>query len=550
MKRQRVFLLVVVIILALGLAGCGKKSEINSSAKAQIIGDWYKDGQLTVNRDGVEGPALTFYSDGTCKIASEYGECKWSMDGLQLKVTNYYGEVYTITIQYIGSDGCLILSDNSESTVYWNTAPENDTENIDTSVSDKPTEQYVTLADANSFSEGVAWVTYVDEQGTKQKGLLRTDGTIIRPLSEELMNNSWSDFSSGYSYMSSIYNSPVKYYIINKDCEIVAQSPDDGTDYKIECAGDGLFLIKQTIKDMTTNITKYGVMTADGTWVYNLEEYELFGTHPLSAEYARYDSIKAEFTYIGEGVFCATYRATNVNSTLDQTVLFNVYTKEKFIIHESSHVSSNDDTKIFGNFYNGNTLVKIDGEYYCLTTNFDMSLLDLDVHEVFYYSEGALFGGEEHRGNGGTKLTNAKFYNIDGTLLTDLSQYTLYKSGAYNLYRFTDGYAGVLIKGADDHKYLGIINSNGDFNFEPKKIYMMSIDSELPAISEGSIVYYRQENNKTIGIILNMDGSESQLQQCSVLYNGGTFNDGYILDTKNYVFYDRNSTPLLCKLVA
>lgn len=109
--KTRVISLTLALALCLGLAACG-----GGSLEKQLIGSWYRNGQTTSNRDGGKGPSFTLYSDGTCEIATEYGTGTWAVvNGNQLKLTNFYGETETATIESL-ENGRLTL----DTGVFWN----------------------------------------------------------------------------------------------------------------------------------------------------------------------------------------------------------------------------------------------------------------------------------------------------------------------------------------------------------------------------------------------------------------------------------------------
>lgn len=112
MRKRNLKMIMPILILALLLGGCSGKSDPQSL----ILGTWYPEGS--------EKMAFTFYDDGTCEIANEYGTGKWAIvnDNL-LKVTNYYGEADTVTIDEI-SKGKLVLSSNGHSQTFVNEASE------------------------------------------------------------------------------------------------------------------------------------------------------------------------------------------------------------------------------------------------------------------------------------------------------------------------------------------------------------------------------------------------------------------------------------------
>ena len=84
------------------------------------------------------------------------------------------------------------------------------------------------------------------------------------------------------------------------------------------------------------------------------------------------------------------------------------------------------------------------------------------------YSDGIIYATEYMWGMGATGK-GGKFYLLDGSVLADLTGYELLYQYAEDLFRFRDGYAAVIIYGLDKEYYLGIINLNGMFAFEPLK---------------------------------------------------------------------------------
>lgn len=90
------------------LTGCSASDE-------ELLADtWYIEGKDNMSFD--------LYSDGTCKIANSYGTGKWEIvNGNQLKLTDYYGQSQTVTIDEI-SEGKLVVSSNGRTQTYVNTA--------------------------------------------------------------------------------------------------------------------------------------------------------------------------------------------------------------------------------------------------------------------------------------------------------------------------------------------------------------------------------------------------------------------------------------------
>lgn len=99
-------ILLAITILILSLMGCAGKANFES----QLAGTWYLEGSQEV--------AFVLYDDGTCEIAGEYGTGTWNVvNDNQFKLTNYYGESETATIEKI-ENGELVLSAGDEQSVF------------------------------------------------------------------------------------------------------------------------------------------------------------------------------------------------------------------------------------------------------------------------------------------------------------------------------------------------------------------------------------------------------------------------------------------------
>lgn len=550
-KRIIALLLILVLVISAVISGCGKKEK---QLEEMLVGIWYLGGEMTTTRDGGKGPELILYSDGSCEMASEYGTGKWSVvNDNQLKLTNYYGETETKYILSVGG-GQLRLGDEKgkNQVVFFDRVIEQEQENGSESLvnetldKQEEVENTITLVDAKPFSDGVAWVQYIDAQGEWQWGLLRTDGTVVQPQDIDFKEKEKSDFSAGYAYVTTdayergASDTPDSFKILNRDGEVTAQSPNDGNSYQIVCGGDGIFLVKQLVQSMTENTTSYGVISHNGTWIQELTPYELCGSHPLSAADGDPNWLKVNFGYKGEGVFCATYSTKAASGSVEQFVLFNAFSGQNFKWKIEYQFGAENDV-VFGRFNNGSTIARLNHQAYRMTTDFELTPLDVDADKIISYSEGIFFMANEDWGK--EIYTNGAFYRADGSLVADLSRYELIMSGAYNLYRYSDGYAAIVVRGQDGKKYLGIIDSNGEFNFEPRRI-----ESVRSGLSEGTIACEIKEGNSYVSVFINVDGSEFRLSDYGQESIGvGYFSDGYLFDGKNRKFIDRNGNILSLK---
>ena len=101
--KHLVKIFIAAVMTALLLAGCGGNQE-------KLKGAWYHEGDTE--------PMYTLYGDGSCKIANSYGTGTWSVDGDQLKLTNYYGESAVATIEELSGEK-LVLSYEGGSQTFW-----------------------------------------------------------------------------------------------------------------------------------------------------------------------------------------------------------------------------------------------------------------------------------------------------------------------------------------------------------------------------------------------------------------------------------------------
>ena len=102
MKKTTKILLMITFFLLL-LAGCAEKINF----EAQLAGKWYSEGS--------QEAAFILYDDGTCEISGEYGTGTWSVvNDNQLKLTNFYGETETSTVEYFFELYPALITVNSQ----------------------------------------------------------------------------------------------------------------------------------------------------------------------------------------------------------------------------------------------------------------------------------------------------------------------------------------------------------------------------------------------------------------------------------------------------
>lgn len=401
----------------------------------------------------------------------------------------------------------------------------------------------VSIKLADSFSEGIAWVRYEDQSGNEQRGLLHTDGHIDPFPPDAATQVDWmenfpstlgSQFSGGYSYFTTVGSLKGIFVIVNQAGEITALSPNDGSSYEILCGGDGVYLVKQSVRSMTENEDRYGFISGNGNWINECTICEAGGVHPLSLDVvpSNFDNKNISFSYLGDGIFQAEYHNGKSGSMYYHrygVVLYNTYSKRNFVVDSNTtSVFTDSSGGPVGNYSNGFVPVKSNGELYMLSADFELTPITVDTTNTVFYSDGIIFTANCNRsGNRVSWLTDAKFYRTDGSVLADLSQYELRYEDAYELYRYNDGYAAVIICGVGGGVYLGILDSEGNFTFEPKEIDVSTNLDQIGIFSSGVIVVSIENRTKIINVVGEEMQSDYLDQTAHIDYDHYVFKDGY-----------------------
>jgi len=402
----------------------------------------------------------------------------------------------------------------------------------------------VTLTKITPFSEEIAWVKYIDTDGIEQIGWLHTDGHIDQPFPVDTVTqlsenySSWSGlgsmFSGGYScintgdaFVRGASEKPDRFLILNSRGEITTQSPDDGSSYEVLCGSNGLYLVKQSIRNMAEKSDKYGILDSTGNWVVSCTACNLNDGNPLSpvGNITR-ERKELGFGYCGEHVFLAYH---GYGPYEEQTVFYNAESGKTY--------QTGQKVDLIGSYYNALMPIKIDDQLFVMTSDFELTPIAVDTIDEVIYSDGIIFTeNRNYSGNRGTYLTDAKFYRVDGSVLVDLSQYELLYDDAYELYRYFDGYAAIVICGVDGDKYLGIIDLDGNFTFEPKSISAPTNRDLISTFSSGVIVCAK-ENSSVSACIVDINGNEILSENIEWdQIDDYVFRDGFACDGKNLCY--------------
>ena len=471
MKSKKFLLSALLLVFALLICtACGKGGNIEK----KIVGSWYMDGRPTVTRDGEYGPTFTFYDDGTCQIASEYGVCEWAIvNDNQLKLTNYYGETSVAEISEITKD-TLTLFDGHRSMYYQRTCASTATEESGTSfkadVREENENMTVSLTLAYEFVDGIAWVNYIDPEGNSAGGIMNTTGEIMAAPVDDPSFLGWvgrEDIVVSYKEGDN-----EQFILMTVSGNIILKSPNDGS-YRMLAGGNGVFLVQQ-YADNEEEKDRIGLMRQDGTWIKEPAEENVLSLSVETQE--TFQEAYAYYAYCGEHIFSAYHFEADSDELY--LSLYNLDTGEK--AEYKNVLIANRSDGPYGSFFNGKMVAVSADMIYCVHTDLSIEpIMENDENKFLAVGQGIFFAGDRQEPDS-KYIVNGRFYRADGSVMADLSQYTLVADDALNFYNDSWGCAAVLIYSGDGSYYLGIVGADGRFAFDPVQInYEEAIVSPL-----------------------------------------------------------------------
>ena len=382
-----------------------------------------------------------------------------------------------------------------EKTELTTTVPEQETVTEPVETTELVTEE-VTLTDGTNFSEGIAWVRYIDPVGRHFYGLINSSGKVytstcvIAACADA--ESYGSAFSGGYSYI----NVNDGFLIFDTEGNATAQIFDDKSQYQILVGGDGVYLVRQDISNFQTNETRYGFIDANGNWIQEPTADHLFAWEHSAPKYY----------YLGEYVFATSFGE-----------LINSDTLECHKLECGSDMYLTDEYHNAVRFENGETIFFVSDYSDCYISKLDTkgnfkSLIEIDGTDWrINYSEGLFFTGTYNitRTSSGANVFCAKdggFYNMYGERVIDFSEYTALVGDAEGFFEFKNGIAAVKLLGADKGVYICHINKDGEFLYDPVQI--SSAGNYVGHSSAGdSAIYITSSENYNDGLLLKNDGT-------------------------------------------
>lgn len=421
--------IIIVLLFSLLLNGCSK------TYRGQLGGTcWYRAGQNDYS--------IFLFDNGTCEL-NDNGvyETTWSVENDNLLViSDYYGEPEIATIISV-DDEKLVLEKDGEQIILWsssNISEEEDNESSEENFNNGQEESKKYYLGHSDPVDGIMGeVNLCDygysswqDGGDRYLGIMDSDGFFI-PVDLEY-SNTYSGFSGGYAYVN--YNDG-HFVIVDIEGNIIYESSvEEDTAYKIECGGDGYYLIKKEIKNFDTNEIFYGILSVKGEWI---------------ADFTSLDG-KYSFTYCGDNILQVCKEGERISSFVDMKTL-NYYTPAE------KGESKYRDLVYIGRA--GNEIAITNGILY------RANMIEGTIQEI-----GSKIGDVKYGDNlfyiiDINKADNPRYVDWNGNIVIDLSQYEI-----INAESFINGYAALEIKGKDGNVYLTMIDKMGSFCFEPMKI--------------------------------------------------------------------------------
>lgn len=371
------------------------------------------------------------------------------------------------------------------------------------------------IIEKSSFKENAALVYWKSFPFLKtQMGFINTEGKVYCTLPEgyQYRGNDGGYSLDGYFFGNGTSEQTKGQFILGQmDGTITYQSPEN-KNYIVRAGGNGAFLVENPVRNITTSHSVYGLIDANGNWII---EPNVVGKTIENAE--------VSYAYHGEGIFSVDYTGYKVGSGYNYHILFSSTT---------GSVTEIENVTISSDFINGIAIGSVGTYGDCCLIRSNGTIEDFSVdttHWMNTYGENLLFIWDSYDQKG-----HFFVYDVNGNVLLDSSQiypeYTFWRSNfsAYGGYTFQDGYAAVLIAGADGKTYLTAISKETmRFSFEPICVTLI-----YPYICNNSALVRLAD--KELALIQLTDGSIKELNiPLELAFNKDS---GDFVDTRKYGF--------------
>lgn len=365
--------------------------------------------------------------------------------------------------------------------------------------------QNQTFEKVSPFSEGFAWVQYRDTEGKLMTSVINTYSEIVFTAGENV--TAYLPYCDGYAvYLydadPSQYNSPdnARSCIVDANGHITYDSSADGCRF-IFAYGDGNFLALEHVSNFDKDEWSFGIVDKDGKTVGAFEKCDDFNGYP--------EKLMSGCKYLDEDLFLLENTIYSLKS-------------QSAVYHITNYFKDSTVDFVKGAFHDGRTFIfeegMLDERFASLTATGECTPLIPDVidQNVTVMTENNASGYGD-----GLFFFDRHYYDLDGNSKITFSQYDgrYYRGGTFN-----DGFAPLLVEGADGLDYFTIINLNGDVIVEP----IPGLPSDR--FSEGYLVVSTESGCA----VYNTSGEKIMESPCTVL-SETEVKDGYFVAYPNGV---------------
>jgi len=369
----------------------------------------------------------------------------------------------------------------------------------------------VKYIDGYDFSGGVAWVQ------TSERLWRCVDKTGNSILQLEQGEKPASNFSLGVAL---IVRSNKTIELVDKNGEIIS-SPTSG-DYDEICGFIpelGMTLVYKKVITFELTEDQVGVINNKGEWQVHLTNNSALVKSRVSIENTL-DSLMNTRNHLGEGVISAVLNPYGYRPD-GETSIYNIYTGDSYSIKYYSYDftawSSGSLKHIengYGVFFTGGVYVyeAVIGSVFAISSNgqeteimvdagFKKAFNDSEVLKLGKYRDGLFYYQSNNtvtasQFSKGSINYRQGFYNINGDLVIDLSDYIIDSSYNNPLPEFTDGYCLLSLNNPQGTRFFTIIDKNGNQMFEP--IYNANSALSSLSLNCGLVVFRKEDGSYAV----------------------------------------------------
>ena len=309
------------------------------------------------------------------------------------------------------------------------------------------------LLHAQAFSDGLAWVKYEDESGNLTTSVINTDGFVCFSLPVGVNPNYMSPFEDGYAYYrigdAEEYETSNEVIVDANGKEYYRTQNSESAKQWIHIVGyaNGHFLCCIETTGLEAITYQLALMQPDGTVTASVEcDY-------MTVQYGNYDYVD----YYGEGWYSLAGSGWDY-----RCIRYVNFEKQAFLMNPAVD-------QLAGEFSEGTamawTIINKGLPAVLKYVDTDLNVVQETSLRIEYAeNERGFFQYDNTCGDNSIATVDGAFYDYHGNLIC---QVTDYPNLAKTYSRFYDGYALLLIEGADGDIYVTVVDQQGKIQFEP-----------------------------------------------------------------------------------